>query len=165
MLRVWVDVNGGGALYPQGAACLAHTYLQVNHLLDAQPFLGGPPAGPPVPCVLTGSCFLSLEAVLVVDLAQMGKRLQGPESMSPGRVLWRSQGGRPMLERQVQRPHGSQCPELAQGKGRGNSRVVPGVKPQAPLAEPWMAQEMGSQTVWSWARHLLEAPPRQGDTP
>lgn len=27
---------------------------------------------------------------------------------------------------------------------------------------PWMAQEMSNQTAWSRARHLLEAPQREG---
>lgn len=70
-----------------------------------------------MPCVLIGSCFLSLEAVLVVGLAQMEKRLQGRESMSPGRVLWGSQGVPHGGEAGAEAP-GESVPRAGTGQGK-----------------------------------------------
>lgn len=94
--------------------------------------LGGPPAGPPMPCVLIGSCSLSLESALVVDLAQIGGAPRAREKAWPqagccgGKEGTSSWGGR------CRGPRRNNVQSWHRVAGRG-PRALPGWEPQAPL--------------------------------
>lgn len=86
--------------------------------------------------------------------------------MDPGRVLGGDQGGLPRLERQAQRPQGSQCPELAQSKGGGDPRVDPGLKPQASLTEAMDGSGNGQPECMEQGQAPVGGTPKAGgDTP
>lgn len=81
MLRIWVDMNFGGhspTQYRQQGAASWLTPTRGESPPSQIPPLSGPgalrdpPAGRLLPCTLTGSCSLSSEVALVVDLAQVG---------------------------------------------------------------------------------------------